>query len=73
MIPYNHRVNVAYTVCEKEVMDDIAHGRIRLCDPVEACQRKRMLLWTSQESYAPDRPMPEWIKERFPMPGEGRA
>lgn len=69
MISYNHRVNVTYTVCEKETLEDIARGKIRRCGPVEACQRKRDLVWTGLESYRPEDPMPEWIKSRYPMPG----
>ena len=72
VIPYNHKVNVTYTVCEKETLEAIARGEMKKCDPVEACQRKRDIVWTSLESYRPEDPMPEWIKSRFPMPGEDK-
>ena len=61
-----------HLVCEKETLEAIARGEMKKCDPVEACQRKRDIVWTSLESYRPEDPMPEWIKSRFPMPGEDK-
>ena len=68
IIPYNHMVNTTNTFCGKSVARDIQEQRLHLCTPVEACMCKRNILWTSQDDYDENKEMPQWIKDRFPMP-----
>ncbi len=66
MIPYNHMVNRVVTVCGKVLEGEIRAGKIRLLPVEETAYRKRLLLWTSQNTYEPGKAMPQWIRERFP-------
>ena len=68
VVGYNHMVNVHYTFCRKSIENDIAEGRIHKCTPQEACQCKRLILWTSQEDFDETKEIPQWIQDTFPMP-----
>lgn len=66
MIPYNSMVNRIFSFCKKSIEKDIKSGALKLLSAQEAIQRKRLLVWTSQENYEPGTPMPQWIIDRFP-------
>ena len=65
-IPYNHMVNRIFPFCEKSIIDEVKQGKIRLLSKQEANQRKRLLVWTAQNTYEPGKPMPQWIIDQFP-------
>ena len=68
MLPYNHMVNRVITTCRKLLEKEVKSGAIRLLSPEESVYRKRMLVWTAQNTYEPGTEMPQWIKDQFPMP-----
>lgn len=65
-IPYNHMVNRIFPFCRKSIIEDINKGTVRLLSKKQANQKKRLLVWTSQSSYEPGKPIPQWIIDQFP-------
>lgn len=65
VVPWNHAVNRTFTYCAKALWKDVAEGRMEVLGAEDARRRKKMLVWTEQETYAPGKPIPEWIDEMF--------
>lgn len=65
IVPYEDRLNMVQSFCEKSIMNDISSGRIKKLSPQEARRAKEMIVWTHFDDYEPGKPVPEKIKEMF--------
>ena len=63
---YNDKAGFTINTCRKELEKAINKHEIRLFSEKESAAVKRKILWTSLDEYEPGKPMPEWIKEKFP-------
>lgn len=66
VIEYCDRRGTAVSMCGKSIEADIRSGRLRLLSAKESQDRKRMIVWTGSMDYAPQKPMPQEIIDRFP-------
>ena len=63
---YNDKRGVSMSRCGKSIMDDIRPQRVVLLTARESQDMKRRITWVGSDDYAPGRPMPQWIIDKFP-------
>jgi hypothetical protein len=63
---YNDKSGFVINVCKKELEKEISQQKIKLLSSKESVDIKRKILWTSQDDYESGKPIPDWIKEKFP-------
>lgn len=69
MHDFNNHLGRHMTICKKRLEKDLKKNShtIRLLSHEDSVNKKRLLTWTSQIEYDPSKPMPEWIKEMWPI------
>lgn len=62
---YNDKCGRTLNVCGKSLEKEIKQGKVKLLSEQQSKIVKRKILWTGSDDYDPEKPMPDWIKDKF--------